>query len=135
MLETVLSRGIADTVLCGGVVGNIMLAAQGHDLGAASMEFLRAKGLTQFIADGRRALDSYADRIVLPIDLACVTAGGRKEVPLDAVADDESYVDIGALTIDVYKRQAWSSWVATTPSSSAPSGCRESPTPKPCGAC
>lgn len=99
MLETVLSRGIADTVLCGGVVGNIMLAAQGHDLGAASMEFLRAKGLTQFIADGRRALDSYADRIVLPIDLACVTAGGRKEVPLDAVADDESYVDIGALTI------------------------------------
>ena len=60
MLETVLSRGIADTVLCGGVVGNIMLAAQGHDLGAASMEFLRAKGLTQFIADGRRALDSYA---------------------------------------------------------------------------
>jgi len=99
MMETVLSKGIADTVLCGGLVGNIMLTAQGHELGAASIDFLRSKNLTQFVEAGRSALASYANRIVLPVDLACVVSGARKEVQLSALADDESYIDIGEMTV------------------------------------
>ncbi|MHA6512832.1 phosphoglycerate kinase [Tessaracoccus sp. Z1128] len=99
MMERVLSTGSADTVLCGGLVGNIMLAAQGHEIGAASMDFLRDKGLAQYIDEGRRVLMSYSGRIVLPVDLACVVEGERREVGVDSLQDAESYVDIGELTV------------------------------------
>ena len=38
MMETVLNSGAADTVLTGGLVGNILLAAQGDEIGSGSMD-------------------------------------------------------------------------------------------------
>jgi len=105
MMDAVLARGIADGVLCGGLVGNVMLAAQGHDIGVASMDLLRARGLTRFIEVGRRALAAHPGRIVLPRDLACVVAGKRKDVHLADVRDDQAYVDIGPETVADFIQQ------------------------------
>lgn len=40
MMETVMSKGVADTVLTGGLVANIMLAAMNEEIGSGSMEFI-----------------------------------------------------------------------------------------------
>ena len=40
MLETVLKGGAADRVLTGGLVGNILLAAKGAEIGKGSLDFI-----------------------------------------------------------------------------------------------
>lgn len=69
MMETVLSGGAADRVLAGGLVGNILLAAAGQDIGEKSLAFIRKEGYGQFIESSRTLLTAYADRITLPMDL------------------------------------------------------------------
>lgn len=69
MMETVLSGGAADRVLAGGLVGNILLAAAGQDIGEKSLAFIRKEGYGQFIESSRTLLTAYADRIMLPMDL------------------------------------------------------------------
>ena len=69
MMETVLSSGVADQVLTGGLVGNILLAAAGRDIGEASLAFIRKEGYGECIESSRPLLEKYADRIRLPMDL------------------------------------------------------------------
>ncbi len=51
----VLSNKIADTVLTGGVVGHVFLAARGYDLGKPNMEFLQKKGANAIYPWNKRA--------------------------------------------------------------------------------
>ena len=69
MMETVLRGGAADQVLTGGLVGNILLAAAGRDIGEASLAFIRKEGYGEYIESSRPLLAKYADRIRLPEDL------------------------------------------------------------------
>ena len=72
MMETVLSSGVADQVLTGGLVGNILLAAAGRDIGEASLAFIRKEGYGECIESSKPLLAKYADRIRLPKDLVHV---------------------------------------------------------------
>ena len=72
MMETVLRGGAADQVLTGGLVGNILLAAAGWDIGEASLAFIRKEGYGECIESSRPLLAKYADRIRLPKDLVYV---------------------------------------------------------------
>lgn len=72
MMETVLRGGAADQVLTGGLVGNILLAAAGRDIGEASLAFIRKEGYGECIESSRPLLEKYADRIRLPKDLVYV---------------------------------------------------------------
>ena len=72
MMETVLRGGAADQVLTGGLVGNILLAAAGRDIGEASLAFIRKEGYGECIESSRPLLEKYADRIRLPKDLVHV---------------------------------------------------------------
>ncbi|MDO4371808.1 MAG: phosphoglycerate kinase [Clostridia bacterium] len=72
MMETVLRGGAADQVLTGGLVGNILLAAAGRDIGEASLAFIRKEGYGECIESSRPLLAKYADRIRLPKDLVYV---------------------------------------------------------------
>ena len=69
MMEAVLGGGSADRVLAGGLVGNILLAASGQDIGEKSLAFIRKEGYGEFIESSRSLLKTYADRITLPKDL------------------------------------------------------------------
>ena len=69
MMETVLSSDVADQVLTGGLVGNILLAAAGRDIGEASLAFIQKEGYGEYIESSRPLLAKYADRIRLPEDL------------------------------------------------------------------
>ncbi len=103
MMDTVLAKGSADMVLTGGLVGNILLHAIGKPIGKKSVDFIYAKNYEAYIPKAKALYDKYADKIVLPCDLAGVTDGVRQEFALDEVPEDLSAVDIGQETIKSYK--------------------------------
>ena len=102
MMETVLGKGSADTVLTGGLVGNIILHAIGKPVGQKSVDFIYAKNYEDYIPKAKALYEKYSDRIMLPEDLAGVTGGVRYEYALDEVPEDLSAIDIGSLTIRKY---------------------------------
>jgi phosphoglycerate kinase len=104
MINTVLAGGVADYVLTGGLVANIMLWAKGIDIGEASREFIRKQGYEEFVATAKDVLSKFADKIVLPTDLACVKNGARIETSVDRLPGDEMLVDIGKETAANYQR-------------------------------
>ena len=82
-------------MLTAGLVANVMLAASGVDIGAPSMEFIRASQLEPFIEESRAILAEHGDKIVLPADLACVRDGERVEVAVSDLPVADKLVDIG----------------------------------------
>ncbi len=102
MMETVLKNSVADTVLTGGLVANIMLAANGEEIGSGSREFIHKNGFDDFIEDAKQLLTKYPQKIVLPSTLAYIENGQRKEAPPDLLPADASVLDIGSQTARHY---------------------------------
>ena len=103
MMNSVLGKGIADTVLAGGLVGNIMLLAKGFDIGEKSKAFIKKRGFEKYIEDAKDLLSKYEDKIELPSDLAYLEAGVRKEVKLFDLPVDEMLVDIGHTSTEKFQ--------------------------------
>jgi phosphoglycerate kinase len=103
MMGAALSSGAADVVLTGGLVSNIMLMAKGIDIGQASMDFIKANNLMDFVSIGKDLLSNYADKIILPKDLACVVDGSRTEADITGLLEVGLLVDIGTKTVEAYK--------------------------------
>lgn len=104
MMETVLSRGVADTVLTGGLVANILLAAAGEDIGKGSMDFILKSNYGEWIEKAKPLYEQYKDKIVLPCDLAYVEDGVRKEAKVGAIPAHVGLVDIGHQAAEEYKK-------------------------------
>ena len=103
MMETVLASGAADKVLTGGLVGQILLASQGKEIGSGTRGFIEKSGYGEFIEKAKGIYEKYADRIVLPIDLAQVVSGARVEAEIGAVPADFDALDIGEKTAKIYR--------------------------------
>ncbi|MGE4548765.1 MAG: phosphoglycerate kinase [Intestinibacillus sp.] len=103
MMSTVLGRGIADKVLTGGLVANILLAAEGADIGEASLGFIKKQGYGGFIESAKPILAQYRDKIVLPVDLAYTVDEKRAEARVGALPGDRMLVDIGTETAKQYE--------------------------------
>ena len=104
MLETVLRGGAADRVLTGGLVGNILLAAKGEEIGKGSLDFIYKSNYGEYIDVAKGLLEKYADRIVLPEDLACLENGERREAAVGSIPADIASLDIGSKTAENYRR-------------------------------
>lgn len=103
MMETVLSKGTADKVLTGGLVGNILLAAKGEHIGSASLEFIQKSNYSEFIESSKTLLAEYGEKIILPLDAAYLDAEGkRKEAIVGAIPKGAGLLDIGSKTIALY---------------------------------
>ncbi|MBR2674479.1 MAG: phosphoglycerate kinase [Mogibacterium sp.] len=103
MMETVLGKGVADKVLTGGLVGQILLHGIGKDVGKGSVDFIYAKNYEDYIPKAKALYEKYADKIVLPVDIAFVENGERKEAAVGEAMGEISAVDIGAETIRLYE--------------------------------
>lgn len=103
MLETALTDGIADRVLTGGLVGNILLAAKDCNIGSQSLEFIYKNNYGDFIEKAAKLLSLYGDKIMMPVDLAYVENGERHECSLGNVGEDMLALDIGTRTTEIYK--------------------------------
>jgi phosphoglycerate kinase len=103
MMAAALRDGVVDTVLAAGLVANVMLAARGVDIGAPSMDFIRASQLERFIDESKAILAEHGDKVVLPVDLAGVKDGARVEVPVGDLPAAELLVDIGHQTVGAFR--------------------------------
>lgn len=96
-----------DEFLLGGVIGELFLRANGHDVGFDVDDPELFDPLWEDHADEiESALATYQDRLWLPTDLAYQTErGGRGEVAVEGLEKDRAYLDIGTETIETYRRQ------------------------------
>ena len=103
MMETVLGSGAADTVLTGGLVGQILLAGQGVNVGSGTLGFIEKSGYSEYIEKSKAIMAKYADRIVLPVDMAQLKDGERDEADVGALPADFNAMDIGSKTAQKYR--------------------------------
>jgi len=105
MMGRVLADGLADRVLTSGVLGEIFLAASGVNLGEATTAFIAERDLTRYVEVAAGLLKEYADRIVMPSDVAVVPDGERTVLPIADLPTDQLIVDIGSETIATYETE------------------------------
>ena len=103
MMETVLGSGAADKVLTGGLVGEIILASKGIEIGKGTLDFILNSGYGNFIEKAKGIYEKYSEKIVLPSDLAQVKDGKREEAKTGSIPKDFNAVDIGAETAKIYR--------------------------------
>jgi len=94
-------RGVADTVVLVGAVGNLMLWADGHNIGAGNEAFLRkelgdAFDSTMMMAN--KLLTEYKQRLLLPLDVAVEVDGKRIDLPVEELPPSGPLFDIGLFT-------------------------------------
>jgi len=105
MMGRVLGEGLADRVLTAGVVGEIMLLADGVDLGEPTTRFIADRDLNRFVAVASDLLRGHRERIALPADVAVVEGGERRELPVDELPVAALLVDVGSQTIASYEQE------------------------------
>jgi len=98
----VLSNGIADSVVVGGVTSQLFLAAKGVELGKKNMDFLSKKKLTGLIPGIKELMQEYPGKVVVPVDVALDVNGKRKETSVDKLPTENSIFDLGAKTVENY---------------------------------
>ncbi|MEM1852590.1 MAG: phosphoglycerate kinase [Thermofilaceae archaeon] len=102
--EAVLSQGIADYVLTGGLVANLFLAAKGYNLGAPNVKVLEDKGFMPLLPRFKEVLNKFGEKIVLPVDLAIDVNGRREEISLEKLPTNFLIKDVGSETLKIYER-------------------------------
>ena len=82
----------------------LFLAAKGIVLGKGNMAYLEKKELTGLIP-GIKALETkFSDKVLTPVDLAIEVNGKRKEIPVSKLPTENSILDIGAKTVEIYAK-------------------------------
>jgi len=104
IIENVLGKGIADSVLTGGLVGHTFLAASGKELGVPNLELIKEKGLEKEIERAKRLLDVHDGKIKMPLDIVVEANGQPKELSLEELPTELKIYDIGSRTLGEYSK-------------------------------
>jgi len=94
-------RGVADTVVVVGAVGNLMLWASGNNIGEGNENFLRKElgdALDSTMKMANTLLIEHKERLLLPIDVAAEVDGERVDMSLEQLPPPGPLFDIGLLT-------------------------------------
>ena len=103
VMGRVLRDGLADRVLTTGVLGEIFLQANGVALGETTERFIAERDLTRHVDEAKALLAEYRDRIALPVDVAVIDRGERREIAVAALPAETLIVDVGEATISAYE--------------------------------
>ena len=95
--------GCIEKVLCGGLLANLFLLANGYEIGEKSKEVLEKKKLIGLIEKAKELLKKYEKEIELPVDVAIEKNGERYEVEVEKIPKNALILDIGTKTIEKYK--------------------------------
>jgi phosphoglycerate kinase len=104
MMDTVLKGGTADTVLTGGLVGEVLLWADGKDIGASARAFIQKEGYGDLVETAKDLLAKYRDKIVMPEGLAALVDGRRAEYAPGQLPADILPLDISAAAAEQYQK-------------------------------
>jgi len=105
MMTTVLGSGIADKVLAGGLVGQVLHWGNGDDIGQASRAYIVKQGYDNLVEKGRELLEKYSDKIILPADFGYVKDGKRFEKTLGDLPQGDEIMDIGSRSSEEFKSE------------------------------
>ena len=103
MLDSILKNNIADLILTGGLVAQIMLLAKGILLGKPSEDLIKKKNLESYIDQSKAILKTFAKQIKLPTDFAYSASGEREEVKVSSLPINDILMDLGKNTISEYE--------------------------------
>lgn len=99
--ENVLREG--STVAATGLFANLLLKAEGHDLGDETERILRENGCTDGTLDRARDLAAaHGDALLTPRDVAVASDDERLELFVDELPTDPPLSDIGLETVSTY---------------------------------
>ena len=104
IIENVLGKGIADSVLTGGLVGHTFITASRRNLGESNLKLLKERGLEKEIERAKRLLDVRGDKIKMPIDVVVEAQGQPKELSLEELPTELEICDIGSRTLEEYSK-------------------------------
>jgi len=124
MIDRVLTKGIADTVIVVGLAGNAFLLARGVDIGEASSKVLADELTEENFQAAREVLAKHGQKIILPVDVAVERNGKRVCVNTGDMPTVEPALDIGDQSIDKFRKVILSS---KTSFMSGPAGMFEKP--------
>lgn len=89
-----------DHILIGGALANVFFVAQGKSVGKSVYE-------EEAIAEAKKLLKKYGDKIRLPIDAVCVRSfrkdAKKERVNVDDIAAHHRVVDLGLKTVAAYQ--------------------------------
>ncbi|HNT30532.1 MAG TPA: phosphoglycerate kinase, partial [bacterium] len=100
LMDKVLKEDSVDTILAGGLLGDLCLLAKGYKLGK-KMEFLTEtdslakQKLLDLLPQVTDYLTAYPDKFVIPVDVALDVDGKRQEIPVSELPSDYMFYDIG----------------------------------------
>jgi phosphoglycerate kinase len=103
VIEHILSRDKADTILLGGVPAKVFLKAMDKKISYQDEEEMA--GLTKSIDTARTLVKKFKDKIETPSDLAYADSHGKRiDHNIDSPQLKESALDIGANTLERYSK-------------------------------
>lgn len=105
MMDSVLEKKIADKVLAGGLVAQVLLWADGKEIGAPSRAFIEKRGYADLYDTAKQLLAQYRQQILLPVDYGYVKDQQRHECLVGALPAGELVVDIGTQTASLYQQE------------------------------
>lgn len=91
-----------DKFLTCGTVGEIFLAAIGHDLGIPTNEFFNRKDFSKLVPQASLLIEKYKEKIEIPVDVAEIDNGFRKEILVESLPSRSILLDIGTKTAQKY---------------------------------
>lgn len=103
MMRTVLSSGVADKVLTGGLVAEVLAWGDGQDIGTKARELIEYKGFGKLVPVARELLGEFGDQIIMPVDYAYVSDNKRKETIGGPIPPAALITDIGSKTAAAYQ--------------------------------
>ncbi|MEW6593164.1 MAG: phosphoglycerate kinase, partial [Candidatus Hadarchaeota archaeon] len=104
IIENVFSKGIADSVLTGGLVANALLVAAGADLGKLNFDFMNSKGYQKEAERAKHIIENHGDKIHGPADFVVNEGGQPKVVSISELPTEYQILDIGPRTVDEYSK-------------------------------
>lgn len=102
VIKNVLENDFSDKILTSGIVANIFLIAKGYHIGI-NKKVIEDMGYLNQIDIAKELLDTYSDKIVVPVDVALNINGNRVEEKLSIDKEITNPIhDIGSETIKLY---------------------------------
>ena len=101
LMKNMLKHKEVETVLLGGIIGELFLKAAGVNLGKTE-EWLKEKEFFQFLDLAKELIDIYDQQIVYPADVAVEENSQRKEIDVEDLPVENIIFDIGEKTSNLY---------------------------------
>ena len=106
VIEAILKRGKPEIklLLTAGILGQLFLMAEGRDLGAPSLAYIKKKKFDEFVEKARELSEKLGERLYKPIDVAYEADGKRAEVKIEELPAPGPIMDIGSETAALYRK-------------------------------